>query len=441
MAITDAEQAVCSAIEQQRDRLVALATDLIAFDTTARETTDPPRDERAMQEYLAARLAATGAEIDLFEPDPAELVGRPLIPPGLDFVGRPQLISRRRGRGGGRSLLFHGHIDAVSAEPVDAWTSNPFAAEVRDGKLYGRGACDMKGGIAAMVTAAEALAELGINLDGDLLVATNTDEESTGAGGTTLIDRGLKADAAIVAEPTNFEVWIACRGTDYVLVTVPGRPGHAEANQPSWQEGGAVNAIERSVVVLEAVRSLREEWGRRDGLEHPLLSRPSLLPTMAQAGEWRVTYPAWCDLTIAVMYLPAQADKDGWSTLVREEVEDWITRATAQDDWLAGHPPRFEWWPNGVMPFELDPAEPIVRTTVDVSQDIGRATRLSGLDSWYDGATLTRVGGIPAIAYGPPSGDADGMGAGHSIDELVRVDGLVSTAQAFAIAAMRFCGT
>jgi acetylornithine deacetylase len=439
MALSDAERAVCTAIEQEQARLVALATDLIGFDTTARELEDPPREERAMQEYLAARLAATGAEIDLFEPDPAALAGRPLIPPGLDFAGRPQLISRREGRGGGRSLLLHGHIDAVSAEPHDAWTTAPFSAQVRDGNLYGRGACDMKGGLAAIVTAAEALAELGIELDGDLLVATNTDEESTGAGGTTLVDRGLKADAAIVAEPTDFEVWIACRGTDYARITVPGRPGHAEVNQPPWQEGGAVNAIERATVVLEAVRSLREDWHRRAGLEHPLLSRPSLLPTIAQAGEWRVTYPASCELTVAVMYLPAQADENGWSTDVRREVEEWIARAAAQDDWLAENPPQFDWWPNGVMPFELDPGEPIVATIVEASHDTGRPTRLSGLDSWYDGATLTHVGGIPAIAYGPPSRGPDGVGVAHTIDEYVPVDGLVSTAQTLAVAAMRFC--
>jgi acetylornithine deacetylase len=260
MALSDAERSVCTAIEQERDRLVALTTDLIAFDTTAREVGDPPRSEAALQECLAARLQAIGAETDLFEPDPAALVGRPLVPQGLDFAGRPQLIARRRGGGGGRSLIFHGHIDAVSAEPRGAWSSDPFAAVIRDGKLYGRGACDMKGGIAAMVTAAEALAELGIELDGDLLVATNTDEESTGAGGTTLVDRGLAANAAIVPEATDFRVWVACRGTDYALIRVPGRPGHAEVRQPPWRTGGAVNAIDRATVVLDAIRTLREEW-------------------------------------------------------------------------------------------------------------------------------------------------------------------------------------
>ena len=440
MALSDAERSVCTAIEHERDRLVALAADLIAFDTTAREVGDPPRSEAALQEYLAARLRAIGAETDLFEPDPAALEGRPLIPQGLDFAGRPQLIARRRGRGGGRSLIFHGHIDAVSAEPREAWSSDPFTAVIRDGKLYGRGACDMKGRIAAMVTAAEALAELGIELDGDLLVATNTDEESTGAGGTTLVDRGLAADAAIVPEATDFRVWVACRGTDYVQIRVPGRPGHAEVRQPPWRKGGAVNSIERATVVLGAIRALREEWERREGLDHPLLSRPSLLPTMARAGEWRVTYPAFCELTVAVMYLPAQADESGWSTKVRHEVEEWIARAAEKDDWLAGHPPRFEWWPNGVMPFELDPAEPVVGTMTGVSEDIGRPAPLGGLDSWYDGATLTTVGGIPAIGYGPPGRDSNGVRIPHTVDEHVPVDGLVSTAQALAVAAMRFCG-
>ena len=181
----------------------------------------------------------------------------PLVPPGLSFEGRPQLIARIRGRGGGRSLVFNGHIDVVSAEPRSEWASDPFVASVRDGRLYGRGACDMKGGIAAMVFAVETLSSLGVSLDGDLLVATNTDEESSGAGGTALVEHGLRADAGVVTEPTGFHTWIACRGSDYGVIRVPGRPGHAEVRQPDWRLGGAVNAIEKAVVVLDAIASLR----------------------------------------------------------------------------------------------------------------------------------------------------------------------------------------
>ncbi len=440
MALTDTERRVCDAIEERRDELVALASALIGFDTTAREVGDAPRQEAALQGYLAARFGAIGLEVDLWEPDGNAMQGQPLVPPGLEFAGRPQLIATRHGRGGGRSLVFNGHIDAVSVEPRQAWTSDPFVAEVREGKLYGRGACDMKGGVASMALAVDALAAAGVELAGDLVVATNTDEESSGAGGTALVQRGLRADAGIVTEPTGFDVWVACRGSEYAVIRVPGRPGHAEVRQPDWRQGGAVNAIEKAVVALEAIGSLRREWCKRDGLEHPFLSRPNLLATMARSGEWPVSYPAECELTIAVMYLPAQADERGWGADVRREVEEWITDKSASDDWLAEHPPVIEWWPNAVMPMEIPSEEPIVAATLGASADVGRPGCLGGLDSWYDGATLTTLAGIPSIGYGPPGFVRDGASVAHTIDEYVPVDGLVSCAQALAVAAMRFCG-
>ena len=440
MALTADEQRVCEAIEAGRDELVGLAGTLIGFDTTARQLGDPCREEAALQRYLAGRLNAAGASVDVWEPDAAGLAGMPLVPPGLTFEGRPQLIARKAGGSGGRSLVFNGHIDVVSAEPRSEWASDPFVASVRDGRLYGRGACDMKGGIAAMVFAVETLSSLGVSLDGDLLVATNTDEESSGAGGTALVEHGLRADAGVVTEPTGFQTWIACRGSEYGVIKVPGRPGHAEVRQPDWRLGGAVNAIEKAVVVLESIASLRRAWASRPGLSHALLSPPSLLPTLARAGEWAVTYPASCELTIAVMYLPSQADASGWGGEVRRDVEEWIAREVARDDWLAEHPPVIEWWPNPVMPFEISQDEPIVGVMRGASVVVGRPSPLGGLDSWYDGATLTTLSGIPSIGYGPPGFDAEGVSVAHMIDEFVPVDGLVASAQGLAVAAMRFCG-
>jgi acetylornithine deacetylase len=440
MGLSAAELSVCAALAERRDDLVELARALIGFDTTAREVGDPPRQEQALQRHLADRLAAAGARIDLFEPDAAELAGAPLVPAGLDFTGRPQLIATLPGHGSGRTLAFNGHIDVVSAQPLEQWTSDPFRAEVRDGVLYGRGACDMKGGIAAMALAAETLSQLGVELGGDLVIATNTDEESSGAGGTALVRRGLRADAAIVTEPTDFRTWIACRGSEYGVIQVAGRPGHAEVRHPGWRDGGAVNAIEKAAVVLDAIAALRARWAGIPELAHPLLSAPSLLPTVVRGGEWAVTYPSSCELTIAVMYVPAQADEAGWGSGVRREVAEWIARECARDDWLAEHPPVIEWWSNGVMPMELAESEPIVATMLGASADVGRRRAVGGLDSWYDGATLTRLGGIPAIGFGPPGFDPGGATVAHTIDEHVPVEGLVSCAQALAVAAMRFCG-
>jgi acetylornithine deacetylase len=440
MALSELEQQIVAAIAARESELVELTSALIGFDTTARTPDDPPREERGLQEHLGERLGRAGAEVELFEADPAQFEGKPLYPPGMGFEGRPQLVARFVGRGSGRSLLFNGHIDAVSAEPVDQWTSDPFKAEIRDGNVYGRGSCDMKGGVAAMVLAAEALAELAVPLAGDLLVTTNTDEESSGAGGLALVLRGVAADAAIVTEPTNFDVWISCRGTSYAEIKVPGRPGHAEVYQPHWREGGAVNAIEKAQVIIEALRRLREEWRNRSDLRHPRLSMPDVLPTLISAGEWAVTYPAECTITIAVLCVPQQTDADGWTFEVEREVDEWIARAAAADPWLAEHPPTIDWWPNRVMSLEIPPDEPIVPVMTEATADIGRPGRLSGLDSWYDGATFTRLGGTPAIAYGPPGFAPDGRSVAHTIDEHVPVDGLVACAQGLAVAAVRFCG-
>ncbi len=439
MSLTAREREVVDEVAARRDDIVAVASTLIGFDTTARETHDPPRQEAELQAFLADRLRAAGAEIDLFEPSAEQLVGKPLVPPGLGFEGRPQLVARFAGAGGGRSLLLNGHVDAVSYEPRAAWTSDPLRAEVREGRLYGRGACDMKGGLAAMTVAAETLAAARVRLAGDLLVATNTDEESSGAGGTALVERGVRADAGIVVESTGFDVWIACRGSEYAMITVPGRAGHAEHAHPHWRDGGPVNAIEKSVIVIEAIQRLRDDWSHRSDLGHQYLSPPSILPTMASAGEWMVTYPSVCTLTAGVMYLPSQADREGGGGEVREIVEEWIGRAAATDPWLAEHPPTIEWWPSGVEPMEIPEDEPIVAAALSAGADVGRPGGLAGLDSWYDGATFTQRAGTPSIAFGPGGWGADGAKLAHSIDEYVLVDDLVHCAQALAVAALRFC--
>jgi acetylornithine deacetylase len=432
--MNDLEHRVVAAIAESRDELVELASALIRFDTTARDAGDPARDEAALQAHLAERLTAAGAEVQVWEPRPEDVRGRQ-IPFELDFDGRPQLLARFAGDGAGRSLLLNGHIDVVSGEPKERWTSDPNTAVVRDGKLYGRGACDMKGGVAAMVLAAETLARLGIHLAGDLLVNTITDEESSGAGGIASVAHGVRADAGIVPEPTAFDVWIACRGSVYPTVTIEGRPGHAELLQPHWRDGGAVNAIEKAQIVLDAIRGLREEWRTRSDLQHLYLSPPDIVPTVMRAGEWSVTYPASCEITSAVLFPPAFADADGYGSRAMDEVRGAIGRACAADPWLAEHPPAFSWTAD-IPPMEIPPDDPIVQTVLAASADVGEPSRLSGLDSWYDGATYTLAAGTPSVAFGPRS-----IAWAHTIDEYVPVDDLVRCAQAIALSAVRFCGT
>jgi acetylornithine deacetylase len=433
VSLTEGERLATEEIERRRDDLVALATDLIGFDTISRDIEDPPREEADLQEYLAGRLRTLGAEAEVWEPTPEDVAGSRLVPPGLRFDGRPQMVARFPGAGGGRSLLLNGHIDVVPAEPCEEWTSDPFQARVRGGNLYGRGAVDMKGGIATMVFVAEVLASLGLRLAGDLLVCTVTDEESTGAGGVAAVNHGVGADAAIVTESTSFDVAIACSGSLLPRITVPGRSGHVSVEQPPWRAGGAVNAIDKADVIREALEGLREKWHARPEHRHPYLSPGHIIATGISGGEWVVSYPSSCRLSYHVGYLPAQADEDGWGTALQAEIVDLIERAAEADAWLAENPPLIEWAAGGVPAAEISAEEPIVRTMLAAGADIGRPGQLTGT-GWVDGATFTHSG-TPSICFGP----GDGRFA-HAVDEHVPIDSLVNGAQALAIAALRFCG-
>ena len=426
------ERRLLQEVEDRRDDLVELASTLIGFDTTARDPGEPAGEEAALQQHLASRLDEAGLEVDLWEPEP-DLAGSVTVPPGFRFEGRPQLLARRPGAGGGRALLLNGHVDVVPPGPVDEWSVPPRPAQVRDGRLFGRGACDMKGGVAAMVVAVEALASLSVPTAGDLLVNTVTDEESTGAGAAATLARGVGAEAGIIPEPTGLDVWTASRGSAVATITVPGRPGHAGLARTDHDPAAAVNAIEVTAPLLGALHGLRDDWRGDPERGHPLVGSGDVVPISIEAGDWLVTHPSSCRLSCHVSFTPAQADRDGLGDPVRREVEQRLAEASSEDAWLRNHPPVVE-WSAGVPTAEVPGAHPVVETLRSASADLGRPARLATRTTWYDGVTFTR-GGIPTVACGP--GD---IGQAHAVDEFVVVDELVSAAQCLALAAVRFCG-
>jgi acetylornithine deacetylase len=432
--LTALERRVAGEIERRRGELCDLLCELIGFDTRAPDPDCAPRDEAALQAYVAERMRAAGLAVRVWEPEPADLPpNRYAIPPGHHFRGRPQLVATATGAGVGRTLLLNGHVDVVTAEPRELWATDPFAGALRDGRVCGRGACDMKGGVAAMLLATEVLRALEVPLAGDLVVNTVTDEESTGAGSLAVAASGLRADGGIIPEPTSLEAWLGTRGSLMPRITVAGRAGHAGLAPEHWSAGGPVNALEKLQVVLEALQRLRLDWQLRPDARHDVLAPAGIVPTALSGGQWMVSYPAEATLECHVQYVPGQADADGYGSRVEAEIEERVLAAAQADSWLAEHPPRFS-WPGDAPAGWVDPGEPVAATALDALAALGLPRAVASRTTVFDGPTFTRAG-IPTIALGP--GD---IAVAHAVDEYVPVDELVRAAQVMAVTAMRFCG-
>jgi acetylornithine deacetylase len=431
------ENAVDEFISSHTADLVDLVRSLVRLDTTSVDLSPGSQhtenQEAELQALVGERLEALGAEVDQWEPDPAEFADHPMMPPWHHWRNRPITVGTLRGTGGGRSLVINGHIDVVAAG--DGWTSPPFAAEVRDGRIYGRGACDMKGGVGAALFALEALAACGIELAGDVVFEAVPDEETCAMGTVAAIGRGYRGDAGLVPEPTRCNLWVATRGLLHGTLTVPGRSAHAEMNQPSWREGGGVNAIQKAAYLLAALDRLRAEWAERADKRHPLLGTPGLHPTGIRGGTFISNVPESCAFDLNTTYLPGNADERGYGSVPRGEIERAIEEAAGADDWLAEHPPSWSWYTD-YPPSEIDPQSPIVEVAQTAGREVGVDVVAEGIDTTYDGALLTLFAETPSPAFGP--GD---LTRAHAPDEWVGIDELVLGARLYARAVVAWCGT
>jgi acetylornithine deacetylase len=255
-------------LEVHREALIDLARQLVSFQSENR----PPRGEEGQcQEFVASYLSKLGLNPDVFRPDEVEAaVAHPAWWPGRDYVGRPNVVGRLSGNGGGRSLLFSGHTDVVPAlgEGIHGY----WDGEIEDGRLYGRGALDMKGGVACYLHALRCLTECEVPLGGDVIVETTVDEEFGGANGTLACRlRGYNADGAVLPEPTGLAVCHATRGgVQYRL--------HAQGTKGGMDFGGgaqpsALHTLARVSVALKDAESKREapiyQFLLRSGQELP----------------------------------------------------------------------------------------------------------------------------------------------------------------------------
>jgi acetylornithine deacetylase len=385
--------------------------------------------EGAVSRAVAELYREAGCEVDVFG----------LVP------GRENAVGVLRGAGDGRSLIFNGHVDVVPPGPAAEWTGgDPWSGRVADGALWGRGSVDMKAGVVAQAFAAIALERAGIRLRGDLILEAVVGEEMMEheLGTTACIERGYRADAAVVSEPSAppeaLAVVPATPGLMWFEVSVVGRATHTSMRGETIRPGGygsavGVNAIDKAVIVYEALRELERRWG--DEKAHPLF-RPghfSIHPGVFVGGPSSGLVPFAISDTARIDYV-TWFPPDEPPEAIRAEIEACIGAAAATDPWLREHPPAVEWkshWPSS----SVDPSHPIVAAAVAAHERAsGRPAVVHGFAAVHDAAFLTAAG-IPAIGYGP--GD---LRDAHALDEHVALDQLMTAVRTYALLAADWCG-
>lgn len=386
-------------------------------------------EEAPLQAWMATEFKKRGYKVDEFSLADVNLMSHPKAAP-MDVIpleGSRQVVGTLESDGKGRSLILQGHIDVVPEGPVDLWTDPPFDAAVRDGFMYGRGAYDMKSGVAAMIYALDAIKKAGFAPDGRIHVETVTEEESTGNGALSTLMRGYKADAALIPESTGQTLTRAQVGAIWFRLRVRGTPVHV-----AYSETGT-NAILAAMHLTQAFTEYTKESNARAksnkwfaDVKDPIKFNVGII----KGGDWASSTAAWCDLDCRLGVLPGETPEQAM-----KGIEKCLAEAQKNDSFLSENPAELVWSGFQADASVCEPgsaAEAALAAAHERVFEQKLETRLS--TAVNDTRYYTVDYGIPALCYG-----CNGVGP-HAFDEKLSLDSLRKTTLSIALFVAEWCG-
>jgi acetylornithine deacetylase len=378
-----------------REYLTNTLADLVRINSVNPTLIPGGAGEREISGYLTHGMRQLGMTVAQHEPEP----------------DRISTVGTLRGSGGGKSLMLNGHIDTVGVD----YMPDPFSAEIRDGKLYGRGAYDMKGSIAASFAAVKALRDAGQTLAGDLLIAAVADEEYASLGTADLVSH-YHPDAAIVTEPTELTLATAHKGFIWLEVTVAGKAAHGSRPQLGIDANLKMGRFLHELDQLEQALRARER--------HPLIGPPTLHAALIKGGSAMSVIADRCELCIERRTIPGETEAQ-----VFAEIQSILDRLAASDrDFHATVKSFFV-----REPFEVAATDPIVQAVQGAASNVlAQTIKPDGVSFWTDAALLAAAG-IPTVVYGPI-----GTGA-HAAEEWVDLQSVEQAALIYAQTALAYC--
>ena len=384
-------------------------------------------NEAPAQDFMARAMKGRGLSVDRWKVEVDDIRNMPgFSPVAVSYENAWNVVGAHRPRNpAGRSVILNGHIDVVPTGPLDMWSSPPFEPKERDGWMYGRGAGDMKAGIAANLFALDALARIGLAPAGDVYLQSVVEEECTGNGALACLQRGYRADAAIIPEPMGEHLLSAQVGVMWFQVKVRGRPAHVAV------AGTGSNAIEACWPLVQALHRLEHRWNAHGheafaGHEHPV----NFVLSRIEGGDWTSSVPAWCTFDMRIGLFPGMD-----LAKARAEVEATVAQAAREDGFLSANPPQLvyhgfqaEGW---VMP-QGSAAQLLLEECHEAVTDepLPQVASTGTTDARFFGL----YAGIPALVYGPLAEDI------HAFDERVSLDSMRRVTKSIALFVAQWCG-
>jgi len=389
-------------------------------------------EEATAQDVMARAYADRGLSVDRWKVEVDKIRHLPgFSPVAVSYENAWNVVGAHRARtpeGGtpGRSLILNGHIDVVPTGPLDMWATPPFVPVVRNGWMHGRGAGDMKAGLAANLFAMDALARCGLAPAGDVYLQSVIEEECTGNGALACLERGYRGDAAIIPEPMAEQLMLAQVGVIWFQVKVRGRPAHVAV------AGSGANAIEACYPIMQALHRLEHTWNERGhpaftGHAHPI----NFVVSRIEGGDWTSSVPAWSTFDMRISLFPGQSIEQ-----VRAEVEACVAAAAAADPYLSANPPQVIYHGFMAEGWEL-PAGTEAQAVLARCHGLvtGKPLETTASTGTTDARFFGLYAGIPTLVYGPTAERI------HAFDERVEIESVRRVTQTIALFIAQWCGT
>lgn len=385
-------------------------------------------NEKNVQELVANELTRMGLEVDMWELEGKELIQNPYFASSRhEFVGSPNVVGVLKGSGNGRSIILNGHVDVVPEGDLDKWEADPYSGKIIDGKMFGRGTTDMKGGNVALLLAIQAIQALNLQLKGDVIFQSVVEEESGGAGTLAAILRGYKADAAIIPEPTNLKIFPKQQGSMWFRIHVKGQSAHGGTRY----EG--VSAIEKSMLVVSHILEL--EKVRNGRVTDPLYEK---IPIPFPINIGKISGGDWPSSVADLVQIEGRMGVSPEETMdeAKLEMQKWLEGLKEIDSWFEEHPPTLEWFGARWLPGSINIEHELMRTLVSKYKVVLKDEPVIEASPWgTDGGLLTNVGDTPSIVFGPGVTEM-----AHFSNEYIELDKIFITAEIIALTLIEWCG-